>query len=171
MPLVKPNFGSFIPMLIKCMGATSGNVVELGAGMFSTPLLHWLCVPYGRQLYTYENDPGWLAVYNLRLFDDDCHHVILVDDWDEADLEHPWDVALIDHKPAERRKIDLLRLANWAKYIVIHDTDARYEKDYHYNSTLDSFKHRVDCHFWPKTTVVSNFVNLSNLAEEKKWKL
>ena len=44
-----------MPVIIKFIQATEGRVLELGAGLFSTPLLHWLCAEKGRKLYTYED--------------------------------------------------------------------------------------------------------------------
>src|SRR3954454_11711777 len=48
------------PVLIKLIQMTDGPVLELGSGLFSTPLLHWLCFERawcgkpGRRLYTWE---------------------------------------------------------------------------------------------------------------------
>jgi hypothetical protein len=87
-----------------------------------------------------------------------------VDDWDKADIERPWDVVLVDHSPSERRKVDIQRLANLAKYIVIHDSNGRYNKDYQYSQIYPLFKYRK---VWNEhgrhTDVLSNFGSLDNL--------
>ena len=51
-----PHWASHYPLLIKVMQITSGDVLELGMGMASTPLLHWLCFDTGRNLISYENN-------------------------------------------------------------------------------------------------------------------
>lgn len=163
--LYKMQFGSHIPVLLKCLSLTSGDVLELGTGIFSTPLLHWLCSPNRRRLFSYENDAKYLDLYDLCSYEDEYHQIILVDDWDKIDLAQPWDVAFIDHKPAERRRVDLLRLANYAKYIIVHDSGWREEKHYHYKDIFPVFKYRYDyTAYRPNTTVLSNLVDLSDFS-------
>ena len=58
--------GSHLPILLRAMKATTGPVLELGAGIYSTPILHALCQIEGRKLVTYESDPEffeWAAHY------------------------------------------------------------------------------------------------------------
>ena len=91
------------------------------------------------------------------------HKVFLVKDWDKIDIEKPWDVAFIDHE-AERRRIEIRRLANYAKYIIVHDTQPQSEHEYQYKDIYPLFKYRRDFTFsraW--TSVLSNFKELSNL--------
>jgi hypothetical protein len=154
------HYASHFPVLIKATSITSGPVLEIGAGMFSTPLLHWMCVSHHRELVSYETVP---KVYNqLSQFNDEYHRVILIDDWDKADIERSWDVALIDHNPAERRVMEIRKLADYALYIIVHDTHPRNEKDYHYDSIRPLFRYEYVYSDYPPywTTVFSNFINL-----------
>lgn len=156
----RPKFGSHLPVLFKLLQVTDGDVVEFGGGWCSTPVLHWLCVPYRRKLVTYENDPSF---YNmLHEYKHEYHDLIFVEDWDKIEIEKPWDIALIDHGPAERRKYEVMRLANCAKYIVIHDTLWKEEKHYQYRPVLSQFKWRYNyMEVRPRTSVVSNLVDLT----------
>lgn len=153
-------YGSHIPILVKLLSITSRDVLEMGAGYFSTPLLHWLCISQRRRLFTYEND---VTYYHQFAINNPLHKIYLVENWDEAQIEKPWDVVLIDHAPPERRKVDIIRLASWAKYIVIHDTNWRQEKHYHYKEIWHLFKYRWDYHVHCQTTVVSNFIDIKDL--------
>ncbi len=114
------HYSTHMPLLVKTLSLTSGDVLEMGVGLFSTPLLHWMCSPAGRRLVSYESDPSYYEVF--KQFEDEYHKVVFVENWDDADIEKPWDVAFIDHAPALRRREDVRRLANLAKYIVIHDS-------------------------------------------------
>ena len=158
---LRKEYTTHIPMLIKTVQMTDGPVLELGAGLFSTPLLHWLCL--GRDLFTYETNPDY---YNFaKKFRTNNHRTRLVDDWDKIDIDNThWSVVFVDHGPVGRRVIDLIRLKDKADYIVIHDTEPGREHRHEYNKAWPLFKYRYD---WTKciahTTVVSNFKDLSNL--------
>lgn len=160
------HFGSHLPVLIRAMAITSGPALEMGMGMNSSLVMHWMCASDSRPLVSYENSPEYFH-YPLRAgkFASDFHQVVLVDDWDKADIEKPWDVAFLDHGPAERRIVDIKRLANFAKYIIIHDSEGRRDSQFHYREIYPLFKWKFDYHkFMPKTSVLSNFVDLSNFT-------
>src|SRR3990172_1807611 len=94
-------YGSHLPLLMRVMEITTGPVLELGAGIFSTPVLHWLCTRDHRQLVSMDNDPRFFKWAGG--FANQYHKLELVDDWDKADIERAWDVVLVDHSPSERR--------------------------------------------------------------------
>ena len=156
---IRQGWSSHIPMLIKALELTEGDVLEMGVGMFSTPLLHWMCMVNNRNLYSYEHDNGWISI--KRHFESDNHKIIMVDDWDKADIDREWGMAFIDHAPAERRHIDIERLADKAKLIVVHDTEEKNNKTYKYNKIYPLFKYRYDFKIKkPYTTILSNYIQL-----------
>lgn len=149
-----------IPMLVRTFELSKGDVLELGTGYFSTTLLRWLCQMAGRTLYSYESSNFWYqrAIKRPVPF----HKVIKVSyDWSEAKIERPWGMAFIDHFPDERRWVEIKRLANWAEYLVIHDSNLSEIKHYGYEKIWDLFKYRYDyTKLNPNTAVVSNFHDL-----------
>jgi predicted O-methyltransferase YrrM len=156
-------YGSHLPVLMKLMSITSGDILELGTGLYSTPYLHWACFPTKRKLVSYDNDPLYFSF--SEQFKSDFHDVQLVKDWDEItqSAQKPWAFVLIDHAPSERRRVDAANLKDLAEYLIVHDTDPRQEKHYGYKSIWDQFKWRytykvTTC--W--TTVVSNKVDLKD---------
>jgi hypothetical protein len=155
-------YTTHMPMLIKAVLLTDGPVLELGAGMFSTPVLHWLCAGRGRRLVTYEAYAEYHRfAYKFRSRN---HSVRLVDKWDDADLRGHWSVALIDHD-ADRRWVDALRLKDSVDYIILHDSEA--PEVYGYDKVYSHFEHVFhwrNCVPW--TTVVSNLVDLMELAND-----
>lgn len=156
----KPALCSHLPVLAKVVMISEGPVLELGAGPFSTPLLHWLCFEQNRKLVTYENDPNFFQM--SRHFPADFHNINLVEDWGKIPIDNVhWGVAFVDHAPAARRKIETARLAKIADYIVVHDTEPKVDADYEYISEiLKLFKYRYDYQkAIPSTTVVSNFID------------
>lgn len=159
-------WGSHLPVLIKVMEITDGPVLELGGGLYSTPYLHWECSRTGRKLVTIESNPDFY--HKLKQYQSDFHDIVFVEDWDDAEIEAEWEVAFIDHDPAERRKTDIARLAYNARYLVVHDTEKKEERFYGYNEIYPLFKH-----VWkyrgvkPHTSVLSNFVDLSTFNVQK----
>ena len=152
------HWSTHMPMLIKAVQASRGTVVEVGGGVFSTPLLHWLCKEAGRKLITYENEPQFFAFSHE--FQSHLHSVRLIKDWDEMDFKSHCGVVFIDHHPEFRRGLDAIRFKDSADFIVMHDTE-RPDK-YNYNEVWKHFKyvhHYKDCRPW--TSVVSNFKDLS----------
>jgi hypothetical protein len=148
-------------MLIKCVEKTNKPVLELGSGLFSTPLLHWLCKIQGVALWTYENEDEF---YNFaKGFRSKMHRIRLIKDWDELDLKTHFGVVFIDHHPPLQRGKDVIKFKNNADYIILHDTEK--EESYGYDKVWSHFKYRYD---WkdcpPYTTVLSNFKDLSDLG-------
>lgn len=154
--------GTHLPVLMKLVSITDGPILELGGGLYSTPFLHWACFANKRELITYENAPEYFNM--VRKYNCDFHKVILIDDWDKMPIDRYWDIAFIDHAPAERRKKDVIRLANFAKFVIIHDTEENQEHVYNLGEIYPLFKYRY--HYKdinPHTSVLSNFVDVRKL--------
>src|SRR5512137_2346451 len=114
----KPNRGSHLPVLMKLISITSGPVLELGCGMYSTTYLHWACYPTKRRLVTCESKSEWMDF--ARQFATDFHEIKFVPDWDLLDLKEPWSIAFVDSDPDEKRIDEIMKLTH-AEYVVAHD--------------------------------------------------
>ena len=156
---------SHLPVLTKILMMTSGPVLELGGGLFSTPVLHWLCINQNRKLITYEDSKEYFDL--LTSFNYENHEVIFVEDWDKIDIDKKWDVAFIDHRGfgnGLRRGKDAIRLAKLANYVILHDTCGRDEKKYGYREAYKHFKYKNQYNkYRPRTSVLSNFVDVTKL--------
>jgi hypothetical protein len=158
---VMKEWGSHLPVLIKLVGMTTGDILELGAGLYSTPFLHWACLPTKRHLVSYDSNIKYFNLTNQ--YKDTFHEVELVTNWDDIKIDRPWEIAFIDHV-SERRGIETGRLANLANYVVIHDSDpVRHNAVYKYDEIYRLFKYRFDYkEVVPNTTILSNFVDLTD---------
>lgn len=160
-PNLSKNYTTHISMLMKVLSISKGDVVECGGGIFSTPLLHWMCKAMGRKLISYEQDP---AFYQFeRQFQSNTHVVRFVENWDDIDTKTHRGMVFIDHHPAPRRMVELERFKDSADFIVVHDTE-RDDRDYNREEVFDLFKYRYDwkdCRPW--TSVFSNKKDLSKL--------
>ena len=150
-------FSTHNTMLIKAVLIAKKSVVEVGAGLTSTPLLHWLCKMTDKSLITYENNQKYFEF--AKEFQSRHHRIRKITDWNEMDFKTHRGVVFIDHAPSKQRIIDIIKFKDIADYIVIHDTES--EEHYGYDKIWQYFKYRFD---WkecmPYTSVVSNFNNL-----------
>lgn len=155
---LRKSWTTHMGILVKVLLMSEGDVVELGAGPASTPLLHWICKDMNRRLISYENDPEF---YNYaRQFRSKLHRIVFVNDWDEVDNQTHRGVVFIDHGPFDRRGTDAIRFKDCADYVVIHDT----ESGRNFIEVQPHFKHIYtwkECRPW--VSVVSNSKNLSGL--------
>ncbi len=171
--MAKPYSGSYathLGALIACVNKTNGDVLELGVGLFSTPYLHYACTVAKRSLLSLEGDKEWLRHFKHSdfthfLFENEYHKLEHVEVYEDSPLIiKPWDVVLVDQTPDGSRKETVKKLANLAKYIIIHDSNDRHDDKYHYSEIYPLFKYK---RVWDlddrQAMVLSNFVPLDNL--------
>lgn len=153
-----PGWASFIPVLLRAMELTSGPVLELGMGYFSTPLLHILCETQNRELMSYESDTRYTDL--LSRFQSQNHNIGLVGNWAGLRLDaNYWSVVLVDQKPALARKESIKQVTS-ADYVIIHDSN---DPEYDYESIYPLFKYRFTHEYLQHTTVLSNKHDVNKL--------
>lgn len=161
---VSVRYSTHLPCLLEAYSKTKGDVLELGPGVFSTPVLHWLCERDKRNLVTIENNLMWHR-FCRKYFMTNYHKHYFVNGWNKADrlIRKKWDVVLVDHSPSGRRVHEIRKLANLAKYIIVHDADPWHEKEYHLETIYPLFKYKyIFKGAEPYVAVLSNFINLKN---------
>lgn len=162
--------GSHLPILIKALEISKGPILELGTGLFSTPYLHWACFNEKRKLVSYENKKRFFDFWDYndereKNNDYSYHKVNFVENWDDLDLSEHWGVVFIDHNPGPRRRDEMIKVSINADYIIVHDSDDKNDWYYKYSEYFPKFKYRWDSDFYPRTTVLSNFKNLSEFKK------
>jgi len=151
-------------VLMEAVRRTSGPILELGCGLYSTTPLHWACWVPKRRLVTYENNPQFYDF--LERYARDFHEIHCIDDWETIDISESWSVAFIDHEPGERRGIELARLTH-AEYVVCHDTEGRNDHKYGFSKSAHLFKYQFQHRgAYPNTTIFSNTHDVTNFFED-----
>lgn len=149
-------YGSHLPYLLKACLETKGNILELGAGLFSTPMLNALSRSQDRKVLTLENFKRWYRWFSI--YESKNHQVQFVKDWDSCEVLGEWDVVLVDMTPDKYRSEFINKLKDRAKIFVIHDSDSIYDKQYGYSNIYGEFSHRYDSKETnPRTTILSNY--------------
>lgn len=147
-------------MLAAVVANTTGPVLELGCGNWSTPMLHEICRPTKRPLLSAEDDPEWMKQFTHM--ETDWHRFLKVDSenaWGQWDFGGGWSVVFVDHGNAAQRSDSILYFAEHdrAQWLVVHDvamdTD---EPCYNYARGFKAWKHvwRYS-ELWPHTCVLS----------------
>lgn len=156
---VTSGYDTHRPVLCEAVLQTRGPILELGVGDGSTLPLHAVANECSRLVFSFDTESHWIDRFlGLR----SAHHFIAqVPSWDDCPVESQfWSIGFIDHAPAQRRVVEIGRLAYKAELLVIHDTD---EPEYGYGPFLDSFRYRFDFREYQQwTTVVSNYVDVSD---------
>lgn len=166
--LAGAGYGTHITPLIAAVLATTGNILEMGMGDYSTPLLHEIIkyqrniIGIDRHIFSMETNKEWLS--NFIDLEHDWHNIAFVENWDgiEMDDNFPVSVVFIDHAPAARRVVDINIFRDQSEIIVVHDTEK--VNYYGYEPTLSSFKYRKDYERYSKrTTLLSNFIDVTKI--------
>jgi predicted O-methyltransferase YrrM len=150
-------FGTNVPLLAAVLAvAPPGDVLELGAGNFSTPLMSEMCRAMQRRLVTVDSNLDWIT-----RFGDITDETRIVNgatlSWDEASKGR-WAVALVDMAAGCDRAAAIEFLRHRADFIVVHDTHNNYFAGV--DAVLATFVHRYDyTSLCPTTTVVSETLN------------
>ena len=148
-----------MPVLLKLAAMTTGPIMEGGSGIYSTPLLHWLCAETKRSLVTYESDKNFIKL--AEEYRSENHAVHLIDDYLSIPNTGHYSIILIDHGGHTRGKT-AVHLKNSADYIVIHDSNV--VRKNMYQIAFPEFKYRKDFdRYIPWTTVLSNTTPLDTL--------
>lgn len=146
-------WASHLPVLVAAVAATRGPVLELGAGWYSTPVLHALCHG-GRRLVTVETDAAWLVHFaDLATANHRLAAAATATDWHREQ----WAVVFVDGRPAKLRRHHIVGLRGRADLFVVHDTEPEHAASYDWGGVLDGFAARWDHRRWPAwTTALSD---------------
>ncbi len=141
-------FGSnSIPLTITSL-LTTGDVLELGMGFFSTPLLSNVTSDYDRRLVSVDTKFEWLSKF-LDYNKTQNHNVFLVDT--ESIIKYgsdkKWGLVLVDHSTAATRYINIIDLAQKAQIVVAHDAERPSDHMYKYEEKNVRKYYKYSCKF------------------------
>lgn len=149
------HYGILAAMIAK----TTGPVLELGVGHYSTPLIHFMC--QRRNALSVDTSHEWF-VWFAKEFKRGSHQFyctqnrLISEDFFKAFKRKHWDVAFVDNNPSVDRVKCVEKLRNRAKFIVVHDSEPR-AVAYGWGDVFDTFKYRFYWDFYHNgTTVVSD---------------
>lgn len=153
-------YGTHLVPLIAAVKYTNGNVLELGMGDYSTPVLHEVLKNTGRMLISVENDREWF--HNFKDLSYQFHALRNTDYKDPWLLSIQYSVIFVDNAPAPDRAKALLHFMNSTEIFVVHDTDKM--KYYGYEEVFSQFEYRYTYPRYRKsTTLLSNTIDVTKI--------
>jgi SAM-dependent methyltransferase len=122
------------PVLYEYVRQTKGNILELGCGYGSTPLIMKLIEGTDRKLVSVDTNPEWLEKIKEVIPESHNHKYVLHANykndfnWEnflnsDPIFQEEYDLVFIDQQPWEGRVTSLHYFKNNSNYIIIHDTD------------------------------------------------
>lgn len=146
-------YQSHLPALLACVASSSGPVLELGVGYFSTPHLHALCGALGRLLVSVEPDEVWRAEFVAR-FGSTTNHAFS-GQWINPSKVH-WGVAFIDHSPGGANRAAAFKtLIEVTDFVVMHDAQKDAENFQAVEPLLAGVNWHLCISIFPHTLVAS----------------
>lgn len=153
-------YSTHIPLLSYILNKSEGDILELGSGYYSTPLIN-MFASKNRHITTFDNNKEYLN--KLKYLQNANHQFIIVEkrweDYFEIFKSKLWGLIFIDNADFKSgcpkiRGALLTLLSQNAEYIICHDSQNL--SCYGYN--FEQFKYKVEYDFLvPHTMVVSNF--------------
>jgi hypothetical protein len=170
------------PLAISCMH-TTGSVLELGCGLYSTLLLHTICGKQGRRLHTVDHTLSWLKKFMhletpLHTFEHlKCGSLNVTiyefmyrlspkwtkridESWDQVGKGERWGLVFLDQLPLSRRIKDVKRLRQSADVFVIHNTNMLGNWLSEFWPYLNTFKFTYIFPVFPATAVCSDTMDV-----------
>lgn len=147
---------SWLPALGYALAKSTGPVLEIGMGHFSTPFLHEFCKGADRHLTSIEDNADWY--YQLvDKFSGGNHSTYLATSYEAAFKELTGNrigVVFIDNSPGgEARSEPFRRLLPHCDYIVVHDYHRENEEAI--KPLLQGVNHKVYADYDPPTLLAS----------------
>ena len=167
------SWATHLPLLTAILTRTTGPVLELGPGVYSTPCLAEICKAMGRPYLGLDCDPKWIG-HSEQLMRAPNQKVKLLSSWKEGEVleaikDFYPEVAFIDQFPDGSRIGTLRTLASKVDVIVCHDTSPNMDRRMGLRPELDKFKYRYTYDgLMPWTDAVSHFKNLGGYLKEQR---
>lgn len=170
------DYGSHYPILAAVVAKATGPVLELGAGHWSTPMLHYMCRSMNRDLVTIDNQDSWAAQFkNYNTGRHTIMHLLDPQNWAPVPVDKwlHWGVAFVDCAPGEARHELIRRLHGHADFIVAHDSERDYNTgaNYMYEKVTPLFKYVSEWRrYRPYTLILSNVEPFEIEECDKIWR-
>ena len=151
-------YGGHAVLLFAALYATDGAVLELGSGLFSTPIIHNVAVvQQGRDVFTVDGNNDWLqhftsmggprhsfGLVSRMISNPESYRFLQFKPAHFRRWEDVWDgrygLVFVDQAPGFERRKDIQRRRNVSDVMIVHDTDDM--NGYGYEPLLSTFPYR-----------------------------
>lgn len=121
-PEIQAMWCSFLPALTRALLKSTGPILEIGIGHFSTPFLHEWSRVTGREFMSVEANADWAARFAHCQSD---LHAVAIGSYSDVLPQfsnEPWGVVFIDGSPGGKARADQFRMFfPISDFVVVHD--------------------------------------------------
>lgn len=136
-------YATHLRALIETVLETSGPVLELGCGDYSTPLLKAVCAAQKRHFKAMAANAEWGARFGAEIVD-----------WDSWKPEGVWGMVFLDNEESTANRIRRIpALLAHTDVIVLHDADTS-SKHKHWNDCVQGWTVNFFAEHTPATAVL-----------------
>lgn len=154
--------GSFsIPLTLAALSSPSGDFLEVGMSLFSTPLLHKIAKDQNRNLVSVDTDLELInkfVLYNVTK----SHKIYNISDFMNYGRKRDWALVFIDQSRIMQRPQSKIALfAQKAQIVVLHDSgeESKMTEHFRYVCKFTLFRPPEDSSN-VSTALMSNFIDL-----------
>lgn len=176
--LMADDFASHYPILAALVAKQCGNVLELGCGEGSTPMLHYMCKAMKCHLLTMDSSFEWIEKY--KTYRTPGHDLVnlpsgmpwlgFMRTYDHMPIR--WGVAFVDCAPGGDRTPLIEWLRTRATFVVAHDSERDWGTgaNYEYEKVKPLFKYVSEFQRWrPYTLVLSDHEPFEMEECDRTW--
>jgi hypothetical protein len=110
-------YSTHLEALVQSACSTKGDILELGCGFYSTPVLSAIARTMGKSLVIMARDPKWHSQFRN-------YGIVIPESWDDPDFTGSWGTVLLDNEQLTRDRLEHIpALCKVAEQIVVHDAD------------------------------------------------
>jgi hypothetical protein len=161
-------WGTHQPVLYEAVKRSHGDVLELGSGFNSTPMIHALTENTDRKVLTVDHDANWLSKF-LHLQTPNHEFRVLGSYEDIRQIQGVFSVVFIDEGNWESRAESLKYFADKATYLVLHDSDyIERQLEFKFAEHFAYFKTYMPLQPYPYETGPPTTL-LSNIIDVRQW--
>jgi hypothetical protein len=140
-------WSSWLPAVGFALARSTGPVLEIGIGHFSTPFLHEYCKGANRALFSIESDDGWRNEFKAR-------YATPLHSFGPLIFGDHLGVVFIDNSPGGEARANPFRMwLNHADFIVVHDYHRENEEAI--KPLLEGVNYRIFSDYNPPTLLAS----------------
>ena len=111
-------YSTHLEALILASLMNDGNILELGCGHYSTPLLYSVCKMQNRKLSIVSSNQNWMSNFQDMV---ECE---LINDWSKYQFNKNYGMVFLDNEQLRKDRLMLIpKIMDITNVLVIHDAD------------------------------------------------
>lgn len=145
------SYSTHLEALVTAALINNQDILELGCGNYSTPILSSICKSQNKKLFIAASNEKWLNQFKEY---GECH---LVNDWQNYQFDKKYGMVFLDNEQLTKDRLNLIpKIMEITNILVIHDADKMIN-----NSNWQNFTEKYE-QIWFKKHIPHTVILLKN---------